>query len=62
MSTPNAEDLVIQFENRSGDQFMITYTKGWCIYKNYGGDFVSMHNFTLLKDAEECAETLKRSI
>ena len=62
--TPNAEDLVIEFENQSGRKYSIFYNpqKGdrWTIMSDIEG-FIHTH-FTLLKDAEECAEILKRSV
>ena len=56
------EDLEIEFENQSGDKHLIYYhdSDNWCIEKDYM-DYPLVY-FKLLKDAEACAEILKRSM
>ena len=58
-----AEDLVIEFGNQSGEEFKIYYHPKidlWVIGYKYQSGMVA--SFKLLKDAEECAEILKRSV
>jgi hypothetical protein len=61
MSTPNSEDLVIEFENRCNDPFQLSYdkfNKEWDIHAL--GKV--LHSFELLEDAEACVEILKKSV
>ncbi len=63
-----AEDLVIEFENQSGDMFRIewisvrTVMTGWRILRSSYQGYEFIAGFEQLKDAKECAETLKRSV
>jgi len=63
MSEPkNAEDLVIEFENKRGDKFSI--------FRGINGDWIIMSDkegmiharFKLLEQAKKCAEILKESV
>ena len=63
MNTPNAEDLVIEFENKGGRKFKMFYVLGgWVIKKRTVFGWGIFRTFKNKKDAEECAEILKRSI
>ncbi len=58
-----AEDLVIEFENQSAEQFKIYYHPKidlWVIGYKYQSGMVA--TFQLISDAKECAEILKRSV
>ena len=61
--TPKDEDLVIEFENQSGRKFEMFYVLGrWVIKKRTVFGWGVFRTFKNIKDAEECAKTLKRSV
>ena len=67
MSEPqNAEDLVIEFENKSGSlKYVIRHRAfhgEWCITVSNGVTQSVVANFKLLEQAEKCAEALKESV
>lgn len=57
------EDIVIEFENKSGEKFRIEY-EGifWSIFRLECGYWEDVCKFKLLKQAKKCAEALKESV
>jgi hypothetical protein len=68
MSTPNAEDLVVEFNDLSNDKYRLDYqesVKLWIIWSEnpFPDEWKNIvARFTLLRDAEACAEILKMSV
>jgi hypothetical protein len=60
-----AEDVVIEFENQSGDKYKICMSDySWmiCKYRAFLDQWYIVAEFVSIEDAEACAETLKRSV
>ena len=57
-----AEDVVIEFENQSEEQFLLYFhdSNNWCIENKCAYHPLAFFNQKV--DAEACAETLKRSV
>ena len=61
-NTPNAEDLVVEFEDKKGYKYVIYFELDvWIIEDKelYEGLYLE---FDTLRDAEACAESLKKSV
>lgn len=65
MSEPkNAEEIEVTFENKSGERFLLYFhdSNNWVIERiNWGIDYPILF-FDSIKDAEECAKLIKRSV
>jgi len=63
MNTPNAEDLVIEFESDTGKKYIMCYGLNmWIIKKLTIFGWNVFKTFKTLREAEACAEALKKSV